>query len=58
VDVLIAVDPAARFDLFDLVGVKNLISDRLGREVDVVEKESLKPMIRDGILAEAEAVFR
>ena len=56
-DVLIAVDPAARFDLFDLVGVKNLISDRLGREVDVVEKESLKPMIRDGILAEAEAVF-
>ena len=53
-DVLIAADPAA---LFDLVGVKNLIRDRLGREVDVVEKESLKPMIRDGILAEAEAVF-
>lgn len=57
VDVLIAIDPAAEFDLIDLVGVKNLLSDRLGRAVDVVEKESLKPLIRDGILAEAEPVF-
>lgn len=57
IDVLIAVDPAAEFDLIDLVGVKNLLSDRLGRTVDVVETNSLKPLIRDRILAEAEAVF-
>jgi uncharacterized protein len=57
VDVLIGVDPAARFDLIDLVGVKNLLGDRLGREIDVVERDSLKPMIRDSILAEAEPVF-
>jgi putative addiction module CopG family antidote len=57
VDVLIGVDPAARFDLIDLVGVKNLLGDRLGREIDVVERDSLKPMIRDSILAGAEAVF-
>jgi uncharacterized protein len=57
VDVLIGVDPAARFDLVDLVGIKNLLGDYLGREIDVVEKNSLKPMIRDAILAEAETVF-
>ena len=49
VDVLIAVDPAARFDLIDLVGVKNLLGDRIGRDIDVVERDSLKPMIRDRI---------
>jgi putative addiction module CopG family antidote len=57
VDVLIAVDPAARFDLIDLVGVKNLLGDRIGRDIDVVERDSLKPMIRDKILNEAETVF-
>jgi predicted nucleotidyltransferase len=57
VDVLIEVDPAARFDLIDLVGVKNLLGDSLGREIDVVERESLKPMLRDSILTEAETVF-
>lgn len=57
VDVLVDVDPAAQFDLLDLVAVKNLMADRLGRPVDVVERESLKPRIRDSILAEAETVF-
>jgi putative addiction module CopG family antidote len=57
VDVLTGVDPAARFDLIDLVGVKNLLGDHLGREIDVVERESLKPMLRDAILTEAETVF-
>ena len=37
VDVLIGLDPAARFDLIDLVGVKNLLGDHLGREINVVK---------------------
>lgn len=57
VDVLVHIDPSAGFDLLDLVGVKNLLADRLGRPVDVVEREALKPRVRDGILAEAETVF-
>jgi hypothetical protein len=57
VDVFIVIDPAARFDLIDLVGVKNLLGDHLGREIDVVERDSLKPLIRDSILTEAETVF-
>jgi putative addiction module CopG family antidote len=57
VDVLIDIDPAASFDLLDLVGVRNLLADRLGRPVDVVERKALKPRLLDGILAEAETVF-
>jgi len=57
IDVLVDVDPAASFDLLDLVGVKNLLTDRLGHTVDVVEREGLKPRIRESILAEAETVF-
>jgi predicted nucleotidyltransferase len=57
VDVLVDIDPAAAFDLFDLVRVNNLLADRLGRAVDVVEKEALKPRIRDSILAEAGTAF-
>ena len=57
VDILVAIDPAAEFDLVDLVGVKNLISKSLGREVDVVEEGSIKPLVRDRISAEAETVF-
>jgi predicted nucleotidyltransferase len=57
VDALIGVDPVTRFDLVDLVGVKNLLGDHLGREIDVVERDSLKPLLRDSILTEAETVF-
>ena len=57
VDVLVDVDPARTFDLVDFVGVKNLLADRLGRTVDVVEREALKPRIRDSVLSEAETVF-
>ena len=57
VDVLVDVDPTRTFDLYDLVGVKNLLADRLGRTVDVVEREALKPRIRDSVLSEAETVF-
>jgi putative addiction module CopG family antidote len=57
VDVLIDIDPAAALDLLDLVGIRNLLTDRLGRPVDVVDREALKPQLRDNILAEAEMVF-
>ena len=57
VDVLIDIDPARSFDLVDLVGVQNLLADRLGRAVDVVERQSLKPRLRESVLAEAETIF-
>jgi len=57
IDVLVEIDPAADFDLLDLVGVRNLIGDRLDHKVEIVEKASLKSPLRDGILAEAERMF-
>ncbi len=36
---------------------RHLFGDRLGHEIDVVERDSLKPLLRDAILADAEAVF-
>ncbi len=38
--------------LFDLVEIEYLISDRIGLPVDLVDKESLKPNIRENILNE------
>jgi putative addiction module CopG family antidote len=57
VDVLVDIDPDTPFDLLDFVGARNLLADRLGRPVDLVERKALKPGIRDSILAEAETVF-
>ena len=57
IDVLIDIDPEARFSLVDLVAVKDLLEECLGREVDVVTREGIEPAIRDRVLREAEAVF-
>lgn len=57
IDVLVAVDPAANFDLLDLVAARNLIGDALGYKIDIVEQDSLKPPVREAVMTEAESVF-
>lgn len=57
VDVLIDVDPVARFSLVDLVDLKNLLEDRLRHRVDVVTREGLDPHARERVLGDAEVVF-
>ena len=57
IDVLVDVDPDARFSLIDLVSVKDFLEDQLGRRVDVVIREGLEPAVRDRVVGEAEAVF-
>lgn len=57
VDVLIDVDPRARFTLLNLVGVKNILEDGLRREADVAMREGLDPKMKEGILKEAEKIF-
>jgi len=57
IDVLVDVAPDIRFSLIDLVSVKDLLEDRLGRRVDVVTKGGLEPAVRDRVLREAETVF-
>lgn len=49
-DVDMLIDPPERFSLFDLAGLKVDLEDILQRPVDVVEYESIKPLIKDSIL--------
>ena len=56
-DVFIDHDPASRFSLVELAGIKNLIEDRLGMEVDVTTRDSLHPMLREDIERTAVRVF-
>ena len=57
IDVLIDVAPGYPFSLVDLASLKNFLSDRLGREADVVTHEGLDPAIREQVLLDAAPVF-
>jgi uncharacterized protein len=57
IDVLVDIAPEAHFSLVNLVSVKNLLEEFLGREVDVVTREGVEPSIRGRVFSEAEHVF-
>lgn len=57
IDVLIEVDPEAKFSLLNHVGVQHLIEDRLNRKADVLMKDGIRPAFKQRILREAETVF-
>jgi putative addiction module CopG family antidote len=57
IDVLVDIEPDARFSLIDLVALKDFLEDCLDRKVDVVTKAGLESGIRDRVLGEAESVF-
>ena len=52
-DLLVEFDPERDLSLFGFVGLQQELSDRLGVRVDLVEKRSIKPRLRDRILDEA-----
>ena len=56
-DLFIDYDPSKKFSLIDLVGIKYLLEDELGVEVDVTTRDSLHPMLRQGIEQSAVRVF-
>ena len=50
VDVLVQIDKD--ISLLDLVGIKLELEDALGRKVDLVEFDTIKPLLRERILSE------
>jgi predicted nucleotidyltransferase len=56
-DLFIDYDPTKKFSLVDLVGIKLLLEDALGVEVDVTTRDSLHPMLRKDIELSAVRVF-
>lgn len=51
-DVDLLVEFEKPIGLFDFVGLKQDLEDALGRKVDVVEYQALKPRLRERVLAE------
>jgi len=56
-DLFIDYDPESRFNGFDLVGIKLFLDDRLGTVVDVTNRDSLHPQLRERIERSAVRVF-
>jgi uncharacterized protein len=57
IDLLVEFLPNAQVDLVDYAGLMLDLSRLLGRKVDLVSKNGLKPLIRDSVLEEARLVY-
>ncbi|HEY9765520.1 MAG TPA: nucleotidyltransferase family protein [Chroococcales cyanobacterium] len=53
VDILIELQPDLHIGFFKFFRIKEYLEQILATEVDLVEKEALKPQLREGILREA-----
>ena len=57
VDLLVSFQPAARVTFLTLARMQRELEVLLGRHVDLVPKEGLKPVIRDHVLATARVLY-
>jgi predicted nucleotidyltransferase len=57
IDLLVEFLPDAEIDLVDYAGLMLDLSHLLGRKVDLVSKNGLKPMIRAAVLEEARLLY-
>lgn len=57
IDLLVDLDPEHQLSLIDYADLRLHLSDILGREVDLVLRDKLKPFLRDAILSEARDVM-
>jgi hypothetical protein len=57
IDVLVDLDPQLPLGLFEYARLKIYIAELLGGSADVVNKKTLKPLLRDAILRDAVNVF-
>ena len=57
VDLLVIFEPAARVTFLTLARMQRELEALLGRTVDLVPKDGLKPVIRDHVLATARVLY-
>jgi uncharacterized protein len=57
IDLLVEFLPDAAIDLVDYAGMMLDLSHLLGRKVDLVSKNGLKPLIRASVLGEARLLY-
>lgn len=56
VDILVTFDPDARVGLIELAGIQRELSELVGRKIDLVPANSLKPALRDDVISSAETL--
>jgi len=56
-DFLVLFQPEARIGFLEFAALQRELTDALGRDVDLVPKRGLKPVIRDEVLASARVVY-
>jgi predicted nucleotidyltransferase len=56
-DAYVEYSPASKFSLIELAGIKLLMEEMLGLDVDITTRDSLHPMLKADIEAEAIRVF-
>ena len=57
VDVLVEFEPEARVGFMALGRMRRELAELLGRRVDLVPKDGLKPLIRDSVLDSAQVLY-
>jgi uncharacterized protein len=57
VDVLVELDPSRPLGVFEYARLKLFIAELLGGPTDIVNRKTLKPLLRDNILAELVNAF-
>src|SRR5881398_1246862 len=57
IDLLVEFLPDSSVDLVDYAGLMIDLSDLLGRKVDLVSKNGLKPLIRSSVLQESRLLY-
>ncbi|TPO13064.1 nucleotidyltransferase domain-containing protein [Mesorhizobium sp. B1-1-5] len=56
-DLFIDYDPARRFSLIDLVGIKQFLEEKMSAEIDITTRDSLHPMLKADIERSAVRIF-
>jgi hypothetical protein len=57
VDLLVVFQPGARIGLIAFARLQRELSELVGRKVDLVSKNGLKPLIRDEVIASSRVVY-
>jgi predicted nucleotidyltransferase len=57
IDLLVQFEPLAKIGFLALAALQRELSELVGRKVDLVPKEGLKPLIRNSILSSARVLY-
>ena len=57
IDLLVTFKPDAHIGLIEFSRFQRELSETIGRKVDLVPKNGLKPLIRDEVLAQAQVLY-